>query len=1001
MTFFAYEELLYHSPPMHPFWNSILQPAFRALDAKRIVEIGVGSGDTTKKILEYCRETGGMAHIIDPSPLADISALLEEYSDHAMYYPEPSLSALPKISDADVVLIDGDHNWYTVHAELEIIAKTAVSTGSFPVIFLHDIGWPYARRDMYYDPENIPGYFRQAHERGGVLPTQSSLSPTNGFNTHFEHAIYEGNPHNGVLTAIEDFLEETDRHLSFLAIPGQHGLGIICPQEILKENEAFSHFFRSLDLHGPILEHVKSVEGDRIDALIQAQNLSSAYRQKEQEVEEMKATMTDLQDKWTGQLHMMASERRDEQMSFDAAHNRMEADIKQRMTEAQTLLAEQDAMIERIRRMEREKEITAEEMQELFHEQDIAIERMLQTERERSVELEELHMFLRNSSDEHRSVISEKDATIQNLQNTLREKETLAKEIYTIIADRDEEIRRQSERADGLAAELSIACDDKRKALMALEFRTAEMAHLQQTRSWLWTKPLRRLEERLREWLQIYKEKTEARHAIVPPSISTNLVPSATNASAVTQHDLVQRDADPAWIAPFPPTVAVIIPCHNYGRFLAEAIESVLAQTLLPQEIVVVDDASTDNTRAVADSFAGKGVRYIRGEWHAVGEARNAGLRATTSDLLVFLDADDLIHPQYLRTGLTALMADRTASIAYTDQQYFGRKKLLYHAPPAFDWHRFDLMCHFNVAAMVRRDALVQAGGWSHGKNQDGDWITWRRILALGWKAVKSDGLWFYRIHENNMHTTLNAKYSYAHRSGFTEEPTTLCLSLSGRTWAWPLTRAFLETQTWPHDRMHLILLDTSQNDTFGEEIRQWLGKCDYASHTYLQQSVGMQGLADLPREEYAAAVDQACAGIYNRFARLARTPIVCFLEDDVIPPPDVYERLIASMTRESVSVSAVYFKRDHSHTPVTWDWSSTGHPVDGTTKTGITQVGGNGFGCVVVRGDFIRRTVFRRGPLSYCYDHNFYKDMREQNMQALVDWDCVCKHYQNATTWS
>jgi len=129
--FFAWKQLLYHSPPMHPFWNSVLQPAMIALNAKRIVEIGVGSGENTKNILEYCRETGGMAHVIDPSPLTDISPLLEEYSDHATYYPEPSLSALPKILDADVVLIDGDHNWYTVHAELEIIAKLRLRPETF------------------------------------------------------------------------------------------------------------------------------------------------------------------------------------------------------------------------------------------------------------------------------------------------------------------------------------------------------------------------------------------------------------------------------------------------------------------------------------------------------------------------------------------------------------------------------------------------------------------------------------------------------------------------------------------------------------------------------------------------------------------------------------------------------------------------------------------------------------------------------------------------------
>ena len=201
---------------------------------------------------------------------------------------------------------------------------------------------------------------------------------------------------------------------------------------------------------------------------------------------------------------------------------------------------------------------------------------------------------------------------------------------------------------------------------------------------------------------------------------------------------------------------------------------------------------------------------------------------------------------------------------------------------------------------------------------------------------------------------------------------------------------------------IHLVLLDTSQNKEFRREVQQWLATCDYKSHTDLQESVGMQGLADLPREAHTVHVDSACGGIYNRFARFAQTTLVCFLEDDVIPPLDAYVRLIKQFTPDVASVSAAYFKRFSPSVPVPWEWSTKGHPVDMPRGQGVTEVGGNGFGCVVLRGEILCRTVFRRGPLSYCFDHNFYKDLvYEQKRKALVDWDCVCRHHSDASVWS
>src|SRR5262249_3672652 len=87
--------------------------------------------------------------------------------------------------------------------------------------------------------------------------------------------------------------------------------------------------------------------------------------------------------------------------------------------------------------------------------------------------------------------------------------------------------------------------------------------------------------------------------------------------------------------------VSVIIPVHNYERYLAEAIESVLSQTYQNLEVIVVDDGSTDQSGEVAKSFAGRGVRYCHQVHAGIGPARNKGVELAHGDFLAFLDADD------------------------------------------------------------------------------------------------------------------------------------------------------------------------------------------------------------------------------------------------------------------------------------------------------------------------------------------------------------------------
>jgi glycosyltransferase involved in cell wall biosynthesis len=105
------------------------------------------------------------------------------------------------------------------------------------------------------------------------------------------------------------------------------------------------------------------------------------------------------------------------------------------------------------------------------------------------------------------------------------------------------------------------------------------------------------------------------------------------------------------------PRVSVIIPTYDSGPLLTDAVESVLAQTVVPSEIIVVDDGSRDDTRKRLEAYAGR-IKSVFQENQGVAAARNHGIRLAQGDLVAFLDADDVWHPRKLEFQ-TSVMDER------------------------------------------------------------------------------------------------------------------------------------------------------------------------------------------------------------------------------------------------------------------------------------------------------------------------------------------------------
>jgi len=280
------------------FWSAVIRPLFDIVTPKVIVEIGSANGSNTKNIILYALESGATVHVIDTVFQYDYQQLENDFPGVVKFYNEKSLTALPQIGSMDAILIDGDHNWYTVYNELLQIGNYAEQSGRpFPLALLHDVHWPYARRDLYYDVDNIPAEFRHPYKRMGIPQDSGELSEDAILNSHLCNAVHEGGPQNGVLTAVEHYISNTHFELQHVVIPAIYGLGVVYPKGLMS-NAEFSNFIKEMQFTGLQRNLLTSIENARVSDFLDSIKIT---RRKEHELEKFKHRVQTLQDKFSHQ----------------------------------------------------------------------------------------------------------------------------------------------------------------------------------------------------------------------------------------------------------------------------------------------------------------------------------------------------------------------------------------------------------------------------------------------------------------------------------------------------------------------------------------------------------------------------------------------------------------------------------------------------------------------------------------------------------------------------
>ena len=212
--------------------------------------------------------------------------------------------------------------------------------------------------------------------------------------------------------------------------------------------------------------------------------------------------------------------------------------------------------------------------------------------------------------------------------------------------------------------------------------------------------------------------------------------------------------------------ISIITPLYNQGHFLGETLDSVLSQTYQDFEIVIVNDASTDDSLSVAEKYAAQYPNKIRVVCNDVNKGlaatRNVGIAHSSGEFILPLDSDDKIFPTYLEKTVSQMSEGVAVVGTWMQMEFDGTKAAPAYVGhpgssyPIFPPNRQQILTGNSIAvcSLIRRKALNQVGGYPEDfKKGSEDWCMWAAIVCSGHWTIKivDEYLFRYRIHAASM----------------------------------------------------------------------------------------------------------------------------------------------------------------------------------------------------------------------------------------------------------
>ncbi len=222
-----------------------------------------------------------------------------------------------------------------------------------------------------------------------------------------------------------------------------------------------------------------------------------------------------------------------------------------------------------------------------------------------------------------------------------------------------------------------------------------------------------------------------------------------------------------------PLTISVVIPLYNKQNNIAHTLESVFRQQRLPEEIIIIDDGSTDNSVDVVSSFidenknmplAMDGIRIVHQRNQGVSAARNLGIKVANNRYIAFLDADDSWLPQYLSQIEELYELNVSCEVLATAYQYCigskGYRQALYRHPNNQN-NYFSMVSEgdlpFNASSVcISKSLLKKLEGFPVGEHMGEDQELWQRAVLMSEVAYSPLQLSVYHVADNNRACVIN-----------------------------------------------------------------------------------------------------------------------------------------------------------------------------------------------------------------------------------------------------
>lgn len=208
---------------------------------------------------------------------------------------------------------------------------------------------------------------------------------------------------------------------------------------------------------------------------------------------------------------------------------------------------------------------------------------------------------------------------------------------------------------------------------------------------------------------------------------------------------------------------SIIIPCHNYGKYLSLCIESVLTQKRLPLEIIVIDDDSTDKTEEVAKRYLDN-IKYIKVAFKNAQNTRNFGIKQAKGDFFYLLDADDFLDEKAIEMLEDTLIDHPECKLVYSSRYNIGNLQLAKKKGggyvkrfQTFSRNELEKRNYIPMHSLVRKECFY---GFDERIKKGQDWEAWLNILKKDTDAIYIDTpLFFYRFHGKNLTFTEDNRF--------------------------------------------------------------------------------------------------------------------------------------------------------------------------------------------------------------------------------------------------